>query len=262
MSEINRDLHLFADGREIAQSCRMRLTARENLSLTPQLFQLEIENLSGSSAAFLSAARSLEVRSEGSVLAAGEPVSVCPRRQSGKRILSVSFSPGISLWEASVSLSLAAGMRVSDSVRAVLSAAVYPPGAARRVPLAAFTAEDAVLTRPQAFFGRACDALRVLAGTVRAKSFLAPSGLCVIDPRPQTPALILPESSLLSEPVELRDRVLLTTAAAGWPLGSCLRLEHAGRAYQGLPVSRLLRLDNVSGPWLSQLEVLLPAPSF
>ncbi|MBQ6507310.1 MAG: hypothetical protein IJI08_08315, partial [Clostridia bacterium] len=61
MKNLIRDLHVFADGREVAQSCRMRLTARENLSLLPQLFHLEIENLSASSSVLLPSARSVEV---------------------------------------------------------------------------------------------------------------------------------------------------------------------------------------------------------
>ena len=139
MKNLIRDLHVFADGREVARSCRMRLTARENLSLLPQLFHLEIENLSASSSVLLPSARSVEVRSGDSVLASGSPVSSCSRRQSGHSLFSLSFSPGMALWQSSVSLSLSAGMSASDSVRAVLSAS------GTGIPLAAFSADDAFL---------------------------------------------------------------------------------------------------------------------
>ena len=251
MTAMFRDLHIFADGTEIAQSCRIRLTARETLSLLPQLFSLEIENLSGSSAALLSAARAVEARSEGSVLASGEILALCPERRNGREILSVSFSPDYSFRKSAVSLSLSAGMKVSDTVRAVLAAA------GPSVPLAAFSADDLRLTRPQSFFGRTCDALRILADTVGADAYLAPAGLCVVSRSPRTPSLILPEESLLSAPVFLPDRVLLSTSVTGWPLGCGLRFTWQGTARQGRLVSRLIQLDTAEGPWLSRLEVVL-----
>ena len=249
MKNLIRDLHVFADGREVAQSCRMRLTARENLSLLPQLFQLEIENLSASSSVLLPSARSVEVRSGDSVLASGSPVSSCSRRRLGRSLFSLSFSPGMALWQSSVSLS--AGMSVSDSVRAVLSAS------GTGIPLAAFSADDAFLTRPQSFFGRTCDALRMLADTVHAEAYLSSAGLCLIDhSRASAPTLILPEDALLSDPVYLPDRIILSTEPKGWPLGTVVGFTWQGQSCQGMLVSRLLSLDNVEGPWLSQLEVL------
>ena len=251
MKNLIRDLHVFADGREVAQSCRMRLTARENLSLLPQLFHLEIENLSASSSVLLPSARSVEVRSGDSVLASGSPVSSCSRRRLGRSLFSLSFSPGMALWQSSVSLSLSAGMSVSDSVRAVLSAS------GTGIPLAAFSADDAFLTRPQSFFGRTCDALRMLADTVHAEAYLSSAGLCLIDhSRASAPTLILPEDALLPDPVFLPDRIILSTEPKGWPLGTVVRFTWQGQSCQGLLVSRLLSLDNVEGPWLSQLEVL------
>lgn len=245
-----RDLHIFADGAEIARSCRIRLTARETLSLLPQLFSLEIENLSDSSSALLSAARSVEARSEGSVLASGEILTLCPQHREGREILSVSFSPHYSFRRSAVSLSVSAGMKVSDTVRAILSAA--EPS----VPLAAFSADDIRLTRPQSFFGRTCDALRTLADAVNADAFIAPAGLCVVSRAAPPPSLILPEESLLSAPVFLPDRVLLSTAMAGWPLGSGIQFTWKGSARRGRLVSRLIQLDTAEGPWLSRLEIV------
>ena len=304
-----RNLRVFADGREIAQSCRIRLSLIENMSLLPALCSLEIENLSEASEALLSAASIVEVHSSGagysltgsgnplssssdsnahvvrssgavsgssgiasrsfsgsasqipsaslsshagsSILASGSILSVFPRIQSGRRILSVSFSPGMALWQSAVSLSLTGGMRVSDTIRAILAAS------GTGIRLSAFLAEDRPLSRPQAFFGRACDALRLLAESVRARICLTPAGLCVVDPSQQSPTLFLPEDALRSDPVFLHDRCILSTEAAGWPLGTCLRFRWKGSSHQGLLSARMLNLDNGDGPWQSQLEVTL-----
>ena len=245
-----RELRIFLGGREIARSCRMKLFLLESLSLLPALYSLNVVNLSESSEALVCAAASLEVRSGDSVLASGRVLSVCPRIQDGKRILSITFSPGMNLWQSTVSLSLAAGMSVSDTLREVLSAS------GSGVPLAAFLAEDKRMTRPQSFFGRTCDALRTLGRAVGARVWLSPAGLCVLDPSRQEPTLFLTEADYQGEPLFLPDRYVLATQVRGWPLGTGLRFTWKGRGYQGLLAGRILNLDNAEGPWLSQVEII------
>lgn len=249
MDFLFRDLHLFADGNEIAQGCRLCLTAEETLSLRPALQRLEILDLSDSSAALLSGARGLEIRNGDSILAFGTPSEILTRAVSGKHLTSAIFSSGLSLWESSVSLSLAAGLKVSDTIRKLLEASGCG------VPLAAFAAEDAAFFRPQAFFGRTCDALELLARRVEADAFLSSAGVCVSGRDARDPALILPESALAAPPVLSGSRLILTTTMLGWPLGSFVRAEWQGTAWTGRLVSRLIQADNRDGPWRSELEL-------
>ena len=248
--DMRRDLHLFADDTEIGQGCRMRVTLREEFSLMPQLFHLEIENLSESSAEMLANCREMAVRSNGSVLAVGDSIFCCPRWIDGRKVLAVSFSYGFRLWKAAVSLSLAAGMKISDTIREVLKAS------GTGIQLAGYTARDFALTRPQAFFGRACETLERLADSVDGKAGLTPAGVCVIGTGEQTPTVVMPEDGLLSEPIFLKDRVILKTGIVGWPLGTCVRFRWNGADYQGVMMSRMLDLDNAGGCWESQVEVL------
>ena len=257
MQTFDRDLHLFLDGREAAQGCHMFLTAHEFLTLRPALHSLLIYDLSDSSAALLSGARRVELRSGNSVLAFGDPAEVYTCLLSGRQVTSLVFSPGLSLWQSSVSLSLATGMTVSASVRALLSAAADLPSP---VSLAAFTAEDYTFTRPQAFFGRTCDALASLAETVNADAFLSSAGLCVSGRHPAAsapPTIVLPESDLLAAPRPAgSDSLILTTRVAGWPLGSILQTSVNSKNCKGRLVSRLIRADNRDGPWKSELELI------
>ena len=250
MNLINhRDLHLFADGNEIAQGCHLFLAAEENLSLLPHLHHLEIEDLSDSSSALLSGARSLEVRNGNSILAFGAPVEHLTHSVSGKHLTSVVFSPGLSLWQSSVSLSLSPGMRVSETIRKLLETS------GTEIPLAAFTADDFAFFRPQAFFGRACDAVSMLAESVDADAFLSSAGLCVSGRSPRAPAMIIPESALLSEPIFSGSRLLLTTFVLGWPTGAFVRVSWQGQNWAGRILSRLIQADNREGPWKSELEM-------
>ncbi len=216
----------------------------------PQLFHLEIENLSESSAELLSNCKEMAVRSNGSVLAVGDSILCCPRWIDGRKVLAVSFSYGFRLWKASISLSLAAGMKISDTIREVLKAS------GTGIPMAGYTARDFALTRPQAFFGRACEALERLADSVDGRAGLTPAGVCVIGMGEQTPTVVIPEDGLLSEPIFLKDRVILKTGIVGWPLGTCVRFRWNGADYQGVMMSRMLDLDNAGGSWESQVEVL------
>ena len=277
-SVFTRDLHLFADDREIGQGCPMTLIARETLTLRPALHRLEIRNLSDSAAALLAAARYLEFRSGASVLAFGEPVDVLTHPVSGTRsgpsssaapsarseavastssaapfrLTEIVFSPGLTLWRSTVSLSMAAGLSVRDTARALLTAS----GAG--VPLASCPTVGPALTRPQAFFGRTCDALTLLAETAEADAHLTAAGLCLSSRSRQEPSLLIPESALLTAPIQTGNRMLLTTAMLGWPLGAFARITWQGSAHTGRLVSRLIQADNREGPWQSQLELELP----
>jgi len=248
--KIERDLHLLADDTEIGQGCRMRVALREEFSLMPQLFHLEIENLSDSSAEMLANCREMAVRSNGSVLAMGDSIFCCPRWIDGRKVLSVSFSYGFRLWKASVSISLAAGMKISDTIREVLKAS------GTGIQMAGYTAEDFSLTRPQAFFGRVCEALERLADSVGGRIGLTSAGVCVIGMREATPTVMMPEDELLSEPVFLKDRMILKTGIVGWPLGTYVQFRWNGADYQGVMMSRMLDLDNAGRSWESQIEVL------
>jgi len=248
--DMRRDLHLFADDTEIGQGCRMRLTLREEFSLMPQLFHLEIENISESSAEMLANCREMAVRRNGSVLAVGDSIFCCPRWIDGRKVLAVSFSYGFRLWKASVSMSLAAGMKISDTIREVLKAS------GTGIEMAGYTAKDFALTRPQAFFGRACEALERLADSVDGRAGLTPAGVCVIGAGEQTPTVVMPEDGLLSEPIFLKDRVILKTGIVGWPLGTGVKFAWKGNIRKGIIVSRMMDLDNADGAWESQVEVL------
>ncbi|MBQ6507363.1 MAG: hypothetical protein IJI08_08590 [Clostridia bacterium] len=287
---LTRDLRLFADGWEIGHGCPMVLTARETLTLRPALHRLEIRNLSDSAEAMLSAARNLEVRSGASVLAFGEPVEVLTRPVSGSysgsgglqafggggaagsdhsssgapasaasassggapfRLTEIVFSPGLSLWRSTVSLSVAGGMTLRDTVRALLAAS------GTGIPLAAWTGSNPALTRPQAFFGRTCDALTLLAETADADAHLTAAGLILSGRERRDPSSPIPESLLPAVPIRTGNRLLLTTAMLGWPLGTFVRVSWHGVAWTGRLVSRLIQADNREGPWKSELEIEL-----
>ncbi len=244
-----RFLTVMADGMEICSGCHLRLSGSDSLSLRPGFFLLQAWDLSPSSAAVLSVAQQLEVRSGHSTLAAGKIVDVHTHTVQGKRITEVGFSPGLSLWEASVSLSLASGMRLSDTVREILKAS------GTGIQLVGFTGREIAFSRGQAFFGRASDALVGLDSAADAFAWLSPAGLVMSGKDDHHITVSLTESDLLSAPTMADGRVILATSMVGWPSGAYVRYEWQGRSGSGRILSRSLDADNVSGPWKSELMI-------
>ena len=250
---LTRDLRLLADGVEIAQGCRMSLLSRSHLGLHPALRLLSIFQLSDASVALLSSAQHVEVYSGESLLSFGEIIDVYTRSLSGQRITSLTFSPGFSLWQASVSLSLRAGMKASDTFRALLAAS----GAS--VSLVSFGAEDVVFSRPQAFFGRAFQSLDGLAEACGGDAFLSSAGVCVVSRVPTAANAweVIPPQDLLAPPQPAGDRLILTLPLRDWFPGSLLQVSFQGQTWQGRVLSSLLQADNASGPWKAEVELSL-----
>ena len=244
-----RSLEVYADGRQIAQGCRLRLTGSETLSLRPGFFLLTVWDLSPSSASLLSAARRLEIRSGSSILASGDICDVHTGTCQGRQITEAGFSPGLSLWESSVSLSVPSGTSLSDTVRALLSAS------GTGIPLVSFTGTEQSFSRGQAFFCRTASALETLAAAANAFAWLSPAGLVLSGKKDRNVTLFLPDVLLLSAPSFVRGCAILTTSMVGWPAGSCLRYTWQGTGGEGRLLARSIDADNDSGPWKSELMI-------
>lgn len=245
-----RFLTVLADGMEIASGCHLRLSGSDSLSLRPGFFLLKAWDLSPSSAAVLAVARRIEVRSGHSILAAGKVVDVHTHTVQGKQITEVGFSPGLNLWESSVSLSLASGMRLSDTVREILKAS------GTEIQLVGFTGKEFTFSRGQAFFGRTSDALEGLADAADAFAWLSPAGLVMSGYDDRNIILFLTDENLLSAPTAVAGRVILSTSMVGWPSGAYARYAWHGSTGTGRILSRSIDADNYSGPWKSELMII------
>ena len=250
MEELKRELAVFADGAEIGRGCRVELRARSGLGLHPRVCEVAVDDLSESSGALLRGAREIEIRSGDSLLAWGRVMTALTRPLGARRRTEVTFAAGLDLWEASAALTLAGPMRVSDAMRALLRAS------GTGMSLAAFTAEDRTLARPQAFFGRVCEGLESLAGAVEADLALSPAGVCVLSRgKAGDRADIMEEAELLAAPLPAGDHLLIRTRPRGWQPGCQVRGKWKGQSYAGRALAVRIQADNREGPWLCEVEV-------
>ena len=124
----DRSLNVLTDGEPLPFSGRIRLRGRDELSLFPALFTLDLWNLPEEAALRISRCRSIAVNHGESCLVSGTVSDVYRRAVPEGILTTVSVSLGLNLWEAYVSLIVPAGTAVSDTVRQILEQLVakYP----------------------------------------------------------------------------------------------------------------------------------------
>ncbi len=117
-----RKLTVLTDGTPLAAECRFHLSGTARTGLYPCLFLLECRNLPDPEVYRLRNTKELSVLREDSCLASGRVSDVFRQTVPEGTVTAVAFSPGLSLWEAEISLTVPAGISVSVTVRRLLEA--------------------------------------------------------------------------------------------------------------------------------------------
>lgn len=244
-----RSLTVLADGEQVTGFCYAHLTGREALGLLPLPYTLRILNLPDSGAGQLYAAKELTVLRDNSLLAYGRILAVLRQNVPEGALTEVVFSPGLALWEAPVSLSVEAGVSVSETLRRILAAS------GTGTLLLAFPGEDPVRTRGQAFYGRTAECVNEALSAVPAWACLSPVGLRVI-PREGLPvSLYLSERDLIDVPSFTDGQMILRTTVTGWPVGEKVSVKWKNGSAEGLVVERRVDINTMDGKWESTLII-------
>ena len=244
-----RSLTVFADGEQVTGFYYAHLTGREALGLLPFPYTLRILNLSDNGVGQLYAAKELTVLRDNSLLAYGRVSAVFRRNVPEGVITEAVFSPGLALWEAPVSLSVEAGVSVSETLRRILAAS------GTGIPLLAFPGEDPVRNRGQAFYGRAAECVNEALSAVSARACLSPAGVRVI-PRSGLPvSLYLSDRDLIDVPSFTDGQMILRTAVTGWPIGEKVSVKWKDGSAEGLVVERRVEADTMNGRWETVLVI-------
>ena len=249
MDSFDRTLDIFVDGEPLTDFGQVYLTGKEAVGLYPMPYTLKLWNLSEDQYLLLSRAKFLSVEHDGSVLAAGDVADVFRYLVEDGTITVVCFSLGLKLWEAPVSLSLEAGISVSETVQQILSAS------GTGISLLTYTGPDPLFLRGQTVFGRAAESLDCSLSAARARGYLVPAGLCVLpEEQGDVPSMVISEDDLLTDPeFPSGDLAVLRLRVAGWPIGKKIEACWQGRTLTGIVMERLMEADNTSGPWYSEI---------
>ena len=251
-----RKLTVLADGTPLDTECRFHLSGRLRAGLFPSLFLLECRNLPEAEVFRLRNTKELSVTHDGSCLACGQVSDVYRQTVPEGTVTSVAFSPGLALWGKEVSLSVPAGVSVSETVRRLLQAS------GTGIRLLSFPGRDPVFSRGQAFFGRAAECVTEALSAAGAKGYLVPAGLCILPAEPLPATLHLTQKDLTDRPAfaDGSRKMILSTAVTGFQPGEEMTLETEGKTYSGLILERMVEADTAMGPWETQLLVQLRFP--
>ena len=117
-----RSLSVHVENESVGEGCRLHLRARSVMSLCPPLCFLTLRSISDTALSCLQNGKNISVSAGISLLAFGEITDVIQQQTDEDSLTVVSFAPGLSLWEATVSLSVPAGLSVSNTIRQILAA--------------------------------------------------------------------------------------------------------------------------------------------
>ena len=250
MPDLSRTLSVYVDGGIMEDVNRIQLTGADSVGLYPMPFTLRLWNLSDSDYYLLRAAGEVSVAHGDSVLASGTISDVCRYAVPEGTVTEIVLSAGIRFWEAPVSLSVEAGVSVSETVRRILA------DSGTGITLLSFPGEDPVRTRGQAFFGRAAECAEEALSAAGARVCLSPAGLCVIPSSGLPVSMELSEEDLLDAPERAGGNLLLLrTKPVGWPLGKMISVAWEGETWTGLVTERSIDADNMEGKWQAELLV-------
>ena len=254
----DRSFDFKADDQPFSFSGRVRLTGKDDLSLYPSLFQVEFWNLPEEVFLLLSRAHTLTVSSGGACLVSGQISGAFRRPVAAGTITVVAVSAGLDLWEAHVSLTVQAGLSVSEIVRNI----VQESGLS--ISLLNDPAPDTLSIRPGAFFGRAAECITVALSAAGCRAVLTPSGIQAVPETGLPVSYRISEKDLLEEPSFVggsahgaSSRMILTANLAGWRPGQTVEVSCGNTHAVGIILERSVEADTDSGAWKSEMLVEL-----
>ena len=261
MPVIDRSLSVMLDGEPFSFSGRMRLRGKDELSLFPALFTLELWNLPEEYFLRLFRAQQISVSRNDACLVSGTISDVFRHPAQEGVVTNVAISLGLDLWESAVSLTVPAGVSISDAVRRIMAAS------GTGISLLADLENDSRLIRPQSFFGRAAECIATVLSAVSSRAMLTPSGLMAVPLGGLHDAVRVSETDLTDAPVftgKVRrgspSLMILSATVSGWRPGQTAEVDYKDVHARGIITERSVDADTASGPWKSEMivEVIYP----
>lgn len=251
MTDALRSLSVFADDREIAVDRRIRLRGKSTMTCLPDPWTVDVYGLSDEDAAFLRRCAIVRVLGAGdSLLCSGAPADILDLHAQGRDVTQILILEGEALWRSTVSLSLAAGTGVEQTIRALLARCSSP------APLAACPQLTAVLPRGQAFFGRTVDALNELARAADSRGWVWHDAFWLTRIGEGVPRATIREEDILREPETMTGALICATRMVGLQTGQLVRLQTDTHSGVFRLAAQTIDADSHSGAWDCTLTLM------
>ena len=256
MIVVNRSLTVTLDGEPLSFSGRMRLRGKDELSLFPALFTLELWNLPEEMYLQLSRCRDIAVSHGDACLVSGRVWDVFRHGDEDGTVTSVSISLGLDLWESTVSLCVPAGTLLSDTVRQILDAS------GTGIPFLSVLSPDPVSSRGLSFLGRGSECVASALSVGSYRPMLTPSGLMAVPSSGLPEAVRITEADLTDAPAfaggslhGAPSLMVLSVSVAGWRPGQTVDVTYKNIRARGIVKERSVDADTGDGAWKCELLV-------
>ena len=213
------------------------------MTLLPDLFLVDIYNLSDSDRATLDLAETVSAENdEYAVLCSGEIDDIYTHPEDANTITTVVLVDGKSLWERKISRTLGPGSGVKDALTTILG-----PGV-----MGYFAADDVRMIRGQTFSGKLPEAVATLAKTVNARAFVTHGAVFVAKKGEAENCITIDDDDVIDTPSMAGGTMILKTRVKGYSVG--ILLEYGGKAYR--LASQTINADNQKGTWATELTLV------
>ena len=242
-----RSLSVLADGSPIAENRRIRLRGRTVMGLRPDAWEVDVYFLSEEDAATLHEAKDVSVLGEDdSLLASGRVEETFTHLEDGKLITTIMVTKGMDFWRSTVSISVAKGNTVQDTIQTLCRNGSCP------VSVAAMQAKNATFFRGQTFHGRTADYVATLAKSIDARAYYVRGGLYIMSRNAATDSITLEEEDTAMGVARLDGAaVARLTKMRGYTIGAWIMLPGEATRYRLLCQS--VDADNYKGSWRTEL---------
>ena len=238
-----RPLVLKADDEVIAEDLRIRIRGRSNMTLLPDLFQIDIYNMSDDDQATVSTAKVISATDENdSILCYGEIEDVYKHPEESNVITTLVIADGSAFAAMTVSKTIGSGSKVRDALYNLLGNGLC----------GSILAPDVRIPRGQTFSGKLSDAVSMLAKTVNSRAFYTHGAVFVVEKGRADDVLDLAEDDVIDEPSFAEGICIVKAKVKGYSVGTILNFR--GNRYR--LASQSIDADNQKGPWRTELTLV------
>ena len=235
-----RPMTLKADGREIASELRIRVRGTANMTLLPDLFLIDIYNLSDEERALIELASAMSAEDEeNACLCYGEIEDVYTHPEESNTITTVVLIDGKDFWSKKVFRTIGRGSGVRETLTELLGDGT----------MGFYAAENPRLLRGQTFSGKLPEIVSMLAKTANARAFYTHGAVFVTQRGQADNILAIDENDVIEDPSYAEGVVILKVHVKGYAVGTLTN--YRGSRYR--LASQTINADNQKGSWETEL---------
>lgn len=249
MIDLDRPLHVYADGREVAYELRKRLVGKSTMTCLPDTWILDIYSTDGDTESALKIAKEIKVDSDGGKIAYGKPVITHKRVESGKEIFTVVFSDGEDFYSSSVSVSLPKEMTPKAIITYAARSCTAPVSVVGDIP------GYGKSVRGLSFYGRTVDLLNELSIRYGVRCWYTHGGLRIskIGDENKYPFLI-PQDKILDIEKSSDGVTIVRSELISGLCGVTVELQPENKKY--IAVAYSVKADTDGANWIMETTLI------